>query len=69
MINLNFTQSPTISSVEYEIFKKEFIFDKIKGIKFGDAFCQKFNLDDEILKNLSDETAQYHIETLGYIEN
>lgn len=68
MINLISTESPTISSDEYSVFKKQFVFEKLKGIKFGEAFCQKFNFDDYILKNLSDETAQYHIETLGYIK-
>lgn len=58
-----------ISKKEYEIFCKEFIFEKIKGKSFGKAFCDKFQFNDTFLKALSDDTAKSHIETLGYIKN
>lgn len=57
-----------ISRSEYEIFLKEYIFEKIKGKSFGYAFCEKFGFNNTFLKALSDETAQLHIEKLGYIE-
>lgn len=57
-----------ISKNDYEIFCKEFLFEKIKGKTFGQAFCEKFGFNDIFLKALSDETAKSHIETLGYIE-
>jgi hypothetical protein len=57
-----------VSKKEYEIFCKEFVFDKLKGKSFGETFCDKFNFNGMFLKNLSDDIAKDQIETLGYIE-
>lgn len=61
-------QNKQISKKEYELFCKEFLFQRIKGVSFGKSFCKKFKFNDTFLKNLSDETAKYHIEMLGYIK-
>ena len=61
------TSLPTVSRKEYEVFCKEFVFEKLKGKSFGSAFCEKFNIDDYYLTRYSDDTAKYHIEKLGYI--
>jgi hypothetical protein len=53
---------------EYELFCKNFIFDKLKGYGFAESFCKHFKFNDCFLKNLSDETAKDHIEKLGYIK-
>lgn len=66
--NLNRAISRTISKEEYETFQKEFIFHQLAGTTFGRAFCEKFKIEDFILRSLKDETAKYHIETLGYIK-
>lgn len=57
-----------ISKKQYEMFCKNFLFDKIKGKSFGRAFCEKFNFNGIFLNSLSDESAKYHIEKLGYIK-
>lgn len=57
-----------ISKTEYELFCKEFLFEKLKGDSFGTAFCIRFGFNDTFLKVLSDETAKLHIEKLGYIK-
>lgn len=57
-----------ISKEDYEVFCKEFSFEKLKGKSYGEAFCERFEMDDYILKNLSDKNAKYHIERLGYIK-
>lgn len=57
-----------ISKVEYDEFCREFIFDKIKGKSFAEAFCEKFEFNNTFLKGLSDTTAKDHIEKLGYIK-
>lgn len=57
-----------ISKHEYEDFCKEFIFIKLQGKNFGEAFCKRFSFNDTFLKGLSDDTAKHHIEKLGYIE-
>lgn len=56
-----------VTKVDYEKFCKEFIFEKLKGKSFGEAFCKEFGFNDIFLKSLSDDTAKYHIEKLGYI--
>jgi len=64
------TQNNTkqVSKYEYDLFCKEFVFDKLKGKSFGFSFCEKFNFNNIFLKGLSDDTAKDHIEKLGYIE-
>jgi hypothetical protein len=57
-----------ISKKQYELFCKEFVFEKLKGNSFAESFCKKFKFNDTLLKNLSDATAKYHIEMLGYIK-
>jgi len=56
-----------ISKQDYELFCKEFVFEKIKGVTFGKAFCERFGFNDIFLKDLTDSTAKDHIEKLGYI--
>ena len=58
----------TVSREDYESFCKEFVFEKLKGKRFGEAFCDRFNINSFVLSNLSDKTAKDHIETLGYIK-
>lgn len=56
-----------VSKTDYENFCKDFLFDKLKGKSFGQAFCERFDFNNLLLKHLSDATAKYHIETLGYV--
>jgi hypothetical protein len=58
----------TISKQEYNLFCKRFIFLKLQGKSFAEAFCEQFNMNSCFLRNLSDQTAQDHIEKLGYIK-
>jgi hypothetical protein len=52
-----------ISKEEFEKFCKEYLFDEIKGIKLGPAFCEKYNDRNFILLGhmLSNEAAKQHI--------
>lgn len=67
--DLTNNKNKIISNDEYVKFCKEFIFNKMKGETFGESFCKKFGFNDVFLKGLSDSTAKYHIEKLGYINN
>lgn len=58
----------TVKKEDYQVFCKEFVFDKLQGKTFGEAFCEKFKMNDFFLKGLSDSTAKHHIESLGYIK-
>ena len=60
--------SKYVSRKEYDQFCKEFVFEKIKGKRFGEAFTEKFGFNGLTLNKLSDEVAKYHIECLGYIK-
>ena len=52
---LDDTDNPTISKQDYEVFQKEYIFDRIKGNNYGMAFCKRFNIIDPVVKHLIDE--------------
>jgi hypothetical protein len=54
---------------EYEIFCKEYMFDKLKDVSFGTAFCKRFEVTDFVLDLLqSENSAKKHIEYIGYIK-
>jgi hypothetical protein len=52
-----------ISEQEFQEFRKSFLFDQIKGNKFGVCFCEKYNLTNYVLSILSNESAIVHIKT------
>lgn len=59
----------TISREEYDIFCKEFIFNKLAGEKFGQAFCKRFGIEDSAISILKSESfTKELIESLGYIK-
>lgn len=66
--SLTYNSNKQISKQEYETFCKEFVFQKLQGISFADAFCNKFKFNKTFLQNFSDDTAKFHIEKLGYIK-
>lgn len=66
--DLTNNRNKQITEQEYELFCKEFIFEKIKGLSFGQAFCERFEFNGIFLKGLSDDLAKNHIEKLGYIK-
>ena len=51
-----------ISNNEYEIFCKEYIFEKLKGVRFGEAFCKRFHIRSWTISKFSDSWAKEHIE-------
>jgi hypothetical protein len=52
-----------ISKDEYAIFCKEYIFEKLKNIKFGTAFQKRFEVRDRVLSMFSEQKdAMEHIE-------
>ena len=62
-------KKPTITHEQYEQFKKEFVFEKLKGKRFGKAFCEKFGLHDYVLSNMiSDDEVDTIIRLMGYIK-
>lgn len=62
--------SIAISKSDYELFEKEFLFNRITGHKsFGAAFCEKFGITDFVLSIIkSEDRAKKHIETFKYIK-
>ena len=51
-----------ISKKEFESFEREYIFEQIKGIRMGQAFCNKYKVLNHILEMLSNDSAKYHIQ-------
>lgn len=66
---LTTTHTKQISKKDYDLFCKEFVFEKIKGKKFGEAFCDKFGYNNFMLRNFSDETAIRTIKNMGYVKD
>lgn len=59
----------TITQKEYDEFKKEFVFAKLKGLTLGQAFCEKFYIADYMLSILKDDNeTEFLIKNLGYIK-
>jgi hypothetical protein len=58
-----------ISQEDFDTFYKEYIFQKLKGIKLGEAFAKKFNIRDRVLYTFSnDEDVLTHIAYCKYVE-
>jgi hypothetical protein len=38
-----------ISMEQYEIWKKDAVFDGLRGLRYGQSFCNSFNIQDNIL--------------------
>jgi hypothetical protein len=63
------TQTPVCTLGQYEQFKKEFVFDKLRGSTFGQSFCEKFGITDNMLSIVTSETeADYLVRALGYVK-
>lgn len=58
----------TISKDEYEVFCKEYMFAQLKGIKFGKAFCEKFQINNMVLKCMFDRDLAEEMITQAYIK-
>jgi len=50
MSNTEETSEPKrIRLEEYEIWKKDAIFDGLRGLRYGQSFCNSFDIQDHIL--------------------
>lgn len=64
----NPTQAKTISKQDYELFRKEYIFDQLKGLKYGKAFCERFQIDDPVISRLIDTDIAIDLIEENYIK-
>lgn len=39
----------TISRAEYETWRNEYVMDALQGLRYGQSFCNRFNITDNIL--------------------
>lgn len=65
---INHTQSKTISKQDYEHFRKEYIFDQLKGSRYGEAFCERFQIDDPVVSRLIDTDLAIEMIEENYIK-
>ena len=69
MANILSKAKKTVTPEQYEKFRKEFVFEKLKGLTLGQSFCEKFDINDYMLSNLKDEEeTEFLIKSLGYIK-
>ena len=69
MANLLSKAKKTVTPEQYKQFKKEFVFEKLKGLTLGQSFCEKFDIQDYMLSNLKDDNEiDFLIKALGYIK-
>lgn len=55
----------SITVEEYEIWKKEFVFDGIRGMRYGQSFCNHFDITDYVLFYKTDwGSADQHIKAV-----
>lgn len=53
---------PKISRYRYYKWKKAYMFDALKGIRYGQSFCNKFAINDRVLSRmLHTKNADQHI--------
>lgn len=53
-----------ITQEEFDKFYKEYLFDQLKDLSLGEAFCKKFNEENYVLQIIdNNEFAKKHIET------
>jgi len=48
-INANIERQHSITQAEYEAWKREFTFDGIRGARYGQSFCNHFDITDHVL--------------------
>jgi len=52
-----------VSKSDYELFCKEYVFEKLKGIAFGYAFCKRFGIQQYTISNMKNDLfVKQHIE-------
>jgi len=58
----------SILQAEYDAWRDEFVFDGIRGMRYGQSFCNHFDITDYVLFYMLDwGRADQHIRTL-YLE-
>lgn len=66
----NFCQhkSAKISKREYKKWLAQYCFDALKNISFGESFCKRFNISDNVLRYIQDRSlCENHIQ-LTYLK-
>lgn len=44
-----------VSETDWQIFCKEYIFEKLKGETLGSAFCKRFRIENWLISNMTDD--------------
>jgi hypothetical protein len=67
-INARAEQQNSVTEAAYENWKREFTFEGIRGARYGQSFCNHFDITDYVLYYKMDwESADQHIRTV-YLE-
>ena len=57
------SEIPRISRTDYEQWKRNSVFDNLRGLRFGQSFCNHFDIEDALLfyGSLSSNQAEDYI--------
>ena len=67
-INARAEQQHSVTEAAYEDWKREFTFEGIRGLRYGQSFCNHFDITDYVLYYKMDwASADQHIRTV-YLE-
>ena len=67
-INARAEQQNSVTESAYEDWKREFTFEGIRGLRYGQSFCNHFDITDYVLYYKMDwASADQHIRTV-YLE-
>ena len=67
-INARAEQQNSVTEAAYEDWKREFTFEGIRGLRYGQSFCNHFDITDYVLYYKMDwASADQHIRTV-YLE-
>ena len=59
----------SILQAEYDAWRGEFVFDGIRGMRYGQSFCNHFGITDYVLFYKVDwESADQHIRTVYLVQ-
>ena len=59
----------SILRVEYDAWRDEFVFDGIRGMRYGQSFCNHFDITDYVLFYMLDwDKADQHIRKLYLVQ-
>lgn len=68
LIANNIDATTHVSKKEYELFRKEYIFEVLKGLRYGEAFCERFQIKDPVISRITNINLAEELIKANYIK-